>query len=287
MLVSPPCAEGMGRGTARGGACTDEMWWWGVLPHANDLARCHQNPYLGNMINWLANPERFSSVARPVRPWLGAVAAALLVWGLALSFLSPEDYQQGDTVRIMYIHVPAAWMALVAYSIMGVASFFGLIFRHALADAAAKAIAPIGAVFTALALLTGSLWGKPMWGTWWQWDGRMTSVLVLFLFYIGYIALHASIEDEQRAAKSTAILALVGLINLPVIKFSVEWWNSLHQGASIFVKGGPTIEASMRWPLYVMGLAYLFLMLWLFLIRLDTEILNRKYRALRARLSLN
>jgi heme exporter protein C len=239
------------------------------------------------MINWLANPERFSSVARPVRPWLGVVAAALLAWGLALAFLSPEDYQQGDTVRIMYIHVPAAWMSLLAYSIMGVASFFGLIFRHALADAAAKAIAPIGAVFTGLALLTGSLWGKPMWGTWWQWDGRMTSVLVLFLFYIGYIALHASIEDEQRAAKSTAILALVGLINLPIIKFSVEWWNSLHQGASIFVKGGPTIEASMRWPLYVMGLAYLFLMLWLFLIRLDSEILTRKYRALRARLSLN
>jgi heme exporter protein C len=187
----------------------------------------------------------------------------------------------------MYIHVPAAWMGLFIYAAMGVASFFGLIFRHALADAAAKALAPIGATFTALALVTGSLWGKPMWGAWWQWDGRMTSVLVLFLFYIGYIALHASTEDETRAARSTAILALVGLVNLPIIKFSVEWWNSLHQGESIFVKGGPTIASSMLWPLFVMVAAYHALTIWLFLVRLDSEILARKYRALRARLSFN
>jgi heme exporter protein C len=184
----------------------------------------------------------------------------------------------------MYIHVPAAWMALFTYLVMGVASFFGLIFRHALADAAAKAAAPIGAVFTALALITGSLWGKPMWGTWWEWDGRMTSVLVLFLFYIGYIALHASIEDEQRAARSTAILALIGLINLPIIKFSVDWWNTLHQGASVFRPGGPTVAPAMLWPLLMMALAYKALFVWLWLIRIDTEILSRKYNGLRARL---
>jgi len=238
------------------------------------------------IISWLANPERFTKVFAPVRPWVAGLAAALFVWGLYLSFASPEDYQQGDTVRIMYIHVPAAWMALFTYFIMGVASFFGLIFRHALADAAARAAAPIGAAFTALALVTGSLWGKPMWGTWWEWDGRMTSVLVLFLFYIGYMALHASIEDETRAAKSAAILALIGLVNLPVIKFSVDWWNTLHQGASVLRAGGPTVDASMLWPLLVMALAYKALFLWLWLLRIDTEILTRRYNGLRARLSL-
>lgn len=238
------------------------------------------------IISWLANPERFSKVFAPVRPWVAGLAAVLFVWGLYLCFASPEDYQQGDTVRIMYIHVPAAWMALFTYLVMGGGSFFGLIFRHALADAAAKAAAPIGAAFTALALITGSLWGKPMWGTWWEWDGRMTSVLVLFLFYIGYMALHASIEDEVRAAKSSAILALVGLINLPIIKFSVDWWNTLHQGASVFRADGPTVAASMLWPLLVMALAYKALFVWLWLLRIDTEILTRRYNGLRARLSL-
>jgi heme exporter protein C len=236
------------------------------------------------MFSYLANPERFNQFARPIRPWAGVLTAALFVWGLYLCFASPEDYQQGDTVRIMYIHVPAAWMGLMVYGLMGVASFFGLIFRHALADAAAKAMAPIGAVFTGLALVTGSLWGQPMWGTWWQWDGRMTSVLVLFLFYIAYIALHASIEDETRAAKMTAILAMVGLVNLPIIKFSVEWWNSLHQGASVFKAGGPSISPDMLWPLFVMAAAYHVLFIWLFLLRLDADLMGRKYNALRARL---
>ena len=239
------------------------------------------------MINFLANPERFTRVTRPLRPWLAGLTTALFVWGLYLCFASPEDYQQGDTVRIMYVHVPAAWMGLTVYAAMGIASFFGLIFRHALADAAAKAMAPIGAVFTGLALLTGALWGMPMWGTPWQWDGRMTSELILFLFYIGYIALHASIEDEVRAAKSTAILALVGLVNLPIVHFSVQWWNSLHQGDSIFVAGGPTVAPDMLWPLFVMVAAYHALFAWLFLVRIDSEILARKYRALRARLSFN
>jgi heme exporter protein C len=239
------------------------------------------------MINFLANPERFTRVTQPLRPWLAGLTVMLLLWGLFLAFASPEDYQQGDTVRIMYIHVPAAWMGLTVYAAMGISSFFGLIFRHALADAAAKAMAPIGAVFTGLALVTGALWGMPMWGTPWQWDGRMTSELVLFLFYIAYIALHASIEDEVRAAKSTAILAMVGLVNLPIVHFSVQWWNSLHQGDSIFVKGGPTVAPAMLWPLFVMVAGYHLLFAWLFLIRLDSEILARKYRALRARLSFN
>jgi heme exporter protein C len=237
------------------------------------------------MITWLANPDRFTRVFAPIRPYIGGLAAALFVWGLYLCFASPEDYQQGDTVRIMYLHVPAAWMAMMVYLIMGIASFFGLIFRHSLADAAAKAAAPIGAVFTALALITGSFWGKPMWGTWWEWDGRMTSVLVLFLFYIGYIALHASIDDEVRAAKSTAILALVGLVNLPIIKFSVDWWNTLHQGASVVRMDGPTIAPDMLWPLLVMALAFKVLFVWLWLVRIDAEIITRRYRTLRARLS--
>ncbi len=239
------------------------------------------------MITWLANPERFTQLTKPLRPWLAGLTAVLMAWGLVLAFMSPEDYQQGDTVRIMYIHVPAAWMGLSIYAAMGIASFFGLIFRHALADAAAKAIAPIGATFTGLALITGALWGMPMWGTPWQWDGRMTSELVLFLFYIAYIALHASIEDETRAAKSTAILAMIGLVNLPIVHFSVQWWNSLHQGDSIFVKGGPTIEPSMLWPLFVMVAAYHVLTAWLALVRLDSEIMTRRYRSLRARLTLN
>ncbi|ESQ75710.1 heme ABC transporter permease [Asticcacaulis sp. AC402] len=239
------------------------------------------------MINFLANPERFTRVTAPLRPWLVGLGLALMAWGLYLCFASPEDYQQGDTVRIMYIHVPFAYLSMALYAAIGIASFFGLIFRHALADAAAKAIAPVGAVFTVIALLTGSLWGKPMWGTWWEWDGRMTSVLVLLLFYIGYIAIHNAIEDEQRAARSAAILALVGLINLPIIKFSVEWWNTLHQGASVFRADGPTIAPAMLWPLFVMIAATHILTAWLILVRIDSEILARKYRALRARLSYN
>ncbi len=231
------------------------------------------------MITFLANPERFTRLTAPLRPWLTGLAAALFAWGLYLAFASPEDKYQGDTVRIMYIHVPAAMLGLTIYAAMGVASFFGLIFRHALADAAAKAIAPIGAVLTGLALATGSLWGTPMWGTPWQWDGRMTSELVLFLFYIGYIALHASIDDEARAARMTAILALVGLVNLPIVHFSVVWWSGLHQQNRV------ETTPAILWPLFVMMAAYTALVAWLFLIRLDSEILERKYRALRARLS--
>ncbi len=169
--------------------------------------------------DFLTNPERFMTFSRWAAPMFGAIAAVLAVIGLALTFAAPEDYQQGDTVRMMFIHVPAAVMSMLIYLFLGGASLLSLVFRHALADAAARACAPLGAVFTALALITGSLWGKPMWGTWWQWDARMTSVLVLFLFYLGYLALRSALEDEQKAARAAAILALVGLINLPIVKF--------------------------------------------------------------------
>jgi heme exporter protein C len=171
-------------------------------------------------------------------------------------------------------------MAMFCYACLGGASFFGLVFRHALADAAARACAPLGAAFTGLALVTGSLWGKPMWGTWWQWDARMTSVLVLFLFYLGYLALQAAIEDEAKADRASAILALVGVINLPIVHFSVEWWNSLHQGESIFRKGGPAMAAVYLWPLGIMGLAYMCLFGSLWLVRTRAEVWRRRARAL-------
>jgi len=231
------------------------------------------------MIPALANPQRFMDFSRWAAPWLGALAAALIAIGLWLGFTAPEDYQQGDTVRIMFIHVPAAWMGLFAYLCLGVASFIGLVFRHALADAAARAAAPLGAAFTGLALVTGSLWGKPMWGTWWQWDARMTSVLVLFLFYLGYMALQAAIEDEAKADRAAAILAMVGLINLPIVHYSVEWWNTLHQGESIFRKGGPAMAAVYLWPLGIMALGYTALFGSLWLVRIRAEVWRRRARA--------
>ena len=232
------------------------------------------------MFSALANPHRFMAFSRWAAPWLGVLAAGLIAVGLWLGFTAPEDYQQGDTVRIMFIHVPAAWMAMFAYLCLGVASLLGLVFRHALAEAAARACAPLGAAFTALALITGSLWGRPMWGAWWVWDARLTSVLVLFLFYLGYMALQAAIEDEAKADRASAILALVGVINVPIVHFSVEWWNTLHQGESIFRKGGPALAAVYLWPLGIMGLAYTCLFGSLWLVRIRAEVWRRRARAL-------
>jgi heme exporter protein C len=171
-----------------------------------------------------------------------------LVIGLYMSFAAPEDYQQGITVRIMFIHVPAAWLAMMCYSVMAVASLGTLVWRHPLADVAAKTALPIGAAFTFLSLLTGSLWGRPMWGTWWVWDARLTSVFVLFLMYLGLMALHRAMDDPARAARPAAVLTLVGFINIPIIKFSVDWWNTLHQPASVIRMDGPTIHPSMLYP---------------------------------------
>ncbi len=225
-----------------------------------------------------ANPKRFMELSGHILPWLGAATALLFVIGLYLSFTAPPDYQQGETVRIMFVHVPAAWVAMLAYGFMALASVVGLVNRHPLADVAAKQAAPLGALFTALALITGSLWGRPMWGTYWQWDGRLTSFLLLLFLYLGYIALWTAIENEARAAKAAAILALVGVVNLPIIEFSVQWWTTLHQGESIIRKGGPSISAVFLWPLFVMAAAYTLLFFTLLIVRMRTEILERHVR---------
>lgn len=232
---------------------------------------------------FLANPARFMAFSRWAAPLLGAIALALGLAGLWLGFTAPEDYQQGDTVRIMFIHVPAAWLGLFVYACLAGASFLALVFRHMLADAAARAAAPLGAAFTFLALVTGSLWGRPMWGTWWVWDARLTSVLVLFLFYLGYIALRASIEDEDKAARAGAILALVGAVNLPVVHWSVNWWNTLHQGASVFRADGPTMPPVFLTPLLLMGLAYMAAFGSLWLVRTRGELWRRRAEAAAAR----
>src|SRR3954465_3781993 len=204
----------------------------------------------------IANPGRFLLLSERITPWVWGAAAVLMAVGLYLSFfVAPPDYQQGDMVRVMFVHVPSAWLSMAAYGLMAVAALGTLVWRHPLADVTTKAAAPIGAAFTLLALVTGSLWGKPTWGTYWVWDARLTSELVLFLIYLGLIALHQAVEDPGRAARVTAILTLVGTVNLPIIKFSVDWWNTLHQGESIFRAGGSTIDASMLGPLLVMTIA--------------------------------
>ncbi|HEY5289877.1 MAG TPA: heme ABC transporter permease CcmC [Caulobacteraceae bacterium] len=239
------------------------------------------------MITVLANPHRFMAFSRWAAPVLGVIAAGLIAGGLALGLAVPPDYQQGETVRIMFVHVPAAWTAMLAYASLGIASFLSLVFRHAVADAAARAVAPLGAAFTAAALVTGSLWGKPMWGTWWAWgDSRLVSVLVLFLLFIGYMALRASIEDEAKAARAAEILALIGLVNLPVIKFSVDWWNTLHQGESIFRSGGPLIAPVYLAPLLLMGAGYSAAFGALWLVRTRTEIRRRRAAGLILRAAL-
>jgi len=238
------------------------------------------------MITALANPHRFMVFSRIAAPLLGALAAALILGGLALGAAAPPDYQQGETVRIMFVHVPAAWVAMMSYACLGGASFFALVFRHPLADAAAKAAAPLGAAFTLLALATGSLWGRPMWGTWWVWDARLTSVLVLFLLFLGYIALRASIDDEAKAGRAGAILALIGLINLPVVKFSVDWWNTLHQGESIFRAGGPTLAPVYLLPLALAGAGYTAAFLALWLVRTRAEVWRRRAESLALKAAL-
>ncbi len=229
-----------------------------------------------------ANPAIFLRLANAMLPWLWTLTAALFAVGLYGALVaSPADYQQGETVRIMYLHVPAAWIGMFAYGFMAVASAVALIFRHPLADAAAKSAAPIGAVFCFLALATGSIWGKPMWGTWWVWDARLTSMFILMLLYLGYIAIWQAIDDPHLAATLARIVALVGSIILPIIKFSVDWWNTLHQPASVIRMDGSTIDKSMLWVLLVMGLAYTTLFVTLLLVAMRSEIAARKVRALR------
>jgi heme exporter protein C len=229
-----------------------------------------------------ANPNRFLRLAATLLPWCAMAAAACLALGLYFSlFASPVDYQQGEAVRIMYVHVPAAWMAIFVYTLVAAASAGALIWRHPLADLLAQAASPVGAAFTLLALVTGSLWGKPMWGAWWVWDARLTSVLVLFFLYLGHIALSRAFEDATRGNRAAAVLAIVGFVNVPIIHFSVEWWNTLHQPASVFRLGGPTIAPEMLVPLLLMALGFVFYFVTVLLLRMRAEIAERKLRVLR------
>jgi heme exporter protein C len=229
----------------------------------------------------LANPTRFLSLVDRIVPWLGGTTLIVLSIGLYLSlFVAPPDYQQGETVKIMFIHVPSAWLAMFGYMLIAASALGTLIWRHPLADVSAKTAAPIGATFTFVALVTGSLWGKPMWGTYWVWDARLTSVLVLFLLYLGLIALWNAIEEPGRAGRAAAILALVGAVNIPIIHYSVVWWNTLHQPASVFRLGGPTIAPSLLIPLLVMALAFTLLFVLLHLIAMRAEILRRRVQSL-------
>ncbi|MDF1600612.1 heme ABC transporter permease [Mesorhizobium sp. YIM 152430] len=229
----------------------------------------------------LANPTRFIGIVDRLLPLVYGLAALTLAVGLYLSFAAPEDYQQGITVRIMYIHVPFAWLSMMCYSLMAVSALGTLVWRHPLADVALKAAAPLGAAFTLLALATGSIWGKPMWGTWWVWDARLTSVFVLFLMYLGIIALTRALDDPGRSARAAAIVTLVGFINIPIIKFSVDWWNTLHQPASVIRLDGPTIHSSMLWPLLVMAAGFTLLFLAFHLTAMRTEIWRRRVAAMR------
>src|SRR5258708_4191176 len=224
----------------------------------------------------LANPTRFIALTQRVLPLLAAATALAFACGLYLAWLAPDDYQQGATVKIMFIHVPNAWLSMAVWAVMSVASIGTLVWRHPLADVAAKAAAPLGAAFTFLALVTGSLWGRPMWGTYWVWDARLTSVLVLFLMYLGVIALWRTVDDPSRAGRAAAILTLVGAINLPIIKFSVDWWNTLHQPASVVRIGGSAIDPSILTPLLVMALAFFLLFVTLHLAAMRNEILRRR-----------
>ena len=230
----------------------------------------------------LANPSRFLALAERLLPWLAAATALAFAAGLyAAFFVAPEDYQQGATVRIMFIHVPGAWLGMLGWAIMSVAALGTLVWRHPLADVALKTAAPIGAAFTFVCLVTGALWGRPMWGTYWVWDARLTSVLVLFLMYLGLIALWRAIEDPARAARAAAVLTLVGAVNLPIIKFSVDWWSTLHQPASVFRVGGSSIHPAILAPLLVMALAFTLLFATLYVSAMRNEILRRRVRTLR------
>jgi heme exporter protein C len=226
----------------------------------------------------LANPTRFMDLSARILPWLTLTAVATIAYGLSIGFTAGPDYQQGVTVKIMYVHVPSAWLAMMAYGLIAVSSIGLLVFRHPLADVSAKAAAPIGAAFTLLALVTGSLWGKPMWGTYWQWDARMTSVLILFFLFLGLMALRASIEDDVLASKLTAVLAIVGVVILPVIKFSVDWWNTLHQPAGV-LKGA--VDPVFLQPLLISALGFTLLFFALHMKGMRNEVLRRRLKARR------
>jgi heme exporter protein C len=228
----------------------------------------------------LANPSRFLALSSRLMPWL--IAATLIAFAIALpkAWLAPDDYQQGATVKIMFIHVPGAWLGIFGWVLMSAAALGTLVWRHPLADVAAKAAAPIGAAFTLMCLVTGSLWGRPMWGTYWVWDARLSSVLVLFLMYLGVIALWRTMDDPTRAARAAAVFTLVGAINIPIIKFSVDWWNTLHQGASVLRLGGSRLDISFLVPLIAMVIAFTLLFITLHVAAMRNEIMRRRIRTM-------
>ncbi len=231
-------------------------------------------------VNTLANPTTFMRLSGKLLPWLTVLTAILFVIGLTMAFRAPPDYQQGETVRIMFVHVPSAWLSMACYTLIALSSAGYLIWRHPLADVAAKAAAPIGAVFTLLALITGSLWGRPMWGAYWVWDARLTSVLILFFLYLGLIALRHAIDDPGRAGRAAAILSLIGAVNIPIIKFSVNWWNTLHQPASVIRADGPTIHPALLVPLLIMAIAFTVLFVVLHWKAMRAEVLRRRCDAM-------
>jgi len=238
-------------------------------------------------MHFLANPARFLRIARPLTGWLGWTGAALVAGALVTGlFLAPRDALQGESARIMYIHVPAAWLGMAGWSGIAVASFMQLVWRHPLASVAARAIAVPGAVFTFICLATGSLWGRPTWGTYWEWDGRMTSMLVLLFLYIGFIALAGAEKEKDGEGRLTAIFGLVGAVNLPIIHYSVVWWNTLHQGQSIsIVRRSSTIDASMLWPLLVSAIGFSLLFGAVVLMRMRAELARNKIEARLKRLA--
>ena len=228
-----------------------------------------------------ANPGRFLRLSGTVLPWLTTAALTLTVTGLAWGlFLAPADYQQGDAMRIMYVHVPSAWLASAGYVSLALCSLLSLVWRHPLADLAAVEIGPVGAGFTALCLATGSLWGKPMWGAWWVWDARLTSVLVLLFLYLGHIVLVRAFDDPVRGYRAGAILALIGVVNLPVIKFSVTWWNTLHQPATITFTQAPSIAPEMLWPLLIAALGFTLSFAAIVTARTRAAVMERRLRGL-------
>lgn len=234
-----------------------------------------------NFLHKLASPPHFYDLAAKIIPWFAVCALALIGYGtIAGLFFAPADYQQGDAFRIIYVHVPAAYLSMLAYSAMAISAGIGLIWRMKLAHAVAAGAAPLGAWFTFLALATGSIWGRPMWGTWWEWgDPRLTSELIMLFLYFGYMALRAAIDDVQKADRASAVLALVGAVNIPIIHFSVEWWSSLHQGPTLIREGGPAIQPSMLYPLLAMILGFSLLFGAMLLSRVRSEVLYRERRS--------
>ena len=227
-----------------------------------------------------ANPARFLKLARPLTMWLGWSGAALIAFALTSGlFLAPKHYLQGESVRIMYVHVPAAWLGMGGWTGIAIASLMQLIWRHPLAAVAGRAVAVPGALFTAICLVTGSLWGRPTWGTYWEWDGRMTSMLVLLFLYIGYIVLADADRERGGEGRITAIFGLIGAINIPIIKYSVEWWNTLHQGSSISVTRGSSIDPSMLWPLLISTVGFSLLFAAIVLMRMRTMLARQKIEA--------